>query len=166
MVIRPAAGTEHEILSKIAKASKAYWGYSPEAMAGWEQELTFTAESIAKQPTFLAEVDGSVAGFFQLARTDSGIELDHFWVHPDFMGRGIGRALLEHAGAQAMTLGFDRLEIDADPHAEAFYLACGARRTGQVIPAPVPGNPERCRPQLLIDLNTGAIRPVRRKSDT
>ena len=156
MEIRAARRSEHEILSSIARASKAHWGYSAEAMAGWEQELTITADSIATRPTFVAEVDGHVAGFFQLASVEQGIEIDHFWVAPAFMRLGVGRALLRRAAEQAANLGFTRLEIDADPHAEAFYLACGARPTGAVIAAPVPGDPERCRPQLLIDLNEKA----------
>lgn len=158
MEIRPARGAEHKILSGIAKASKAHWGYSDEAMAYWETELTISPESIAGHPTFLAEVDGSIAGFFQLARAGNGIEIDHFWVSPDFMGQGVGRALLAHAAEQAAALGFACLEIDADPHAEAFYLACGASPTGRAIAAPVAGDPQRCRPQLLISLNANPNR--------
>ena len=124
MEIRPARCAEHDILSGIARASKAHWGYSAEAMAGWDAELTISPESIEQCPTFLAEIGGVVAGFFQLASARDGIEIDHFWVSPEFMGRGVGRALLERARVEAADLGFETLEIDADPNAEAFYLAC------------------------------------------
>jgi hypothetical protein len=39
--------------------------------------------------------------------------------------------------------------IDADPHAEAFYRACGALRIGGVA-APIDGQPQRVRPQLVL----------------
>ena len=41
MVIK-AAISDHIILSEITKSSKAYWGYSTEQMALWDEELTIT----------------------------------------------------------------------------------------------------------------------------
>ena len=41
------------------------------------------------------------------------------------------------------------LHIDADPHAERFYLACGALRVG-AVPAPLEGEPQRVRPQMAL----------------
>jgi hypothetical protein len=39
------------------------------------------------------------------------------------------------------------LRVDADPHAERFYLACGAVSIGTVA-APIAGQPDRVRPQF------------------
>ena len=69
--------------------------------------------------------------------------LEHLWVQPDSMGKGVGRALLQHAQGQAKTA----LLIDSDPHAEAFYIACGARRVAR-IPAPIPQQPDRFLPRM------------------
>lgn len=65
------------------------------------------------------------------------------------MRRGIVRALLAHAVSTARSGGASAIAIDADPSAEPFYLACGARREG-VVAAPVSGNPARVRPQLTL----------------
>jgi predicted N-acetyltransferase YhbS len=46
------------------------------------------------------------------------------------MGRGIGRALFQHAAAQAKDLGFDSIKIEGDPNAEGFYERMGAVRAG------------------------------------
>jgi len=66
---------------------------------------------------------------------------------PQFMDRGIGRALVAHALETALRGGASSVTVDADPNAESFYLTCGAERCGEV-PAPIPEQPERVRPQL------------------
>jgi hypothetical protein len=79
------------------------------------------------------------------------------------MGRGVGRALLERAAIEAALLDYRELKIDADPHAEAFYLACGAARTGTSVAAPISTDPGRRRPQLALELDatdeTGNLDP-------
>jgi hypothetical protein len=47
--------------------------------------------------------------------------------------------------------GGNALAIDADPNAEAFYLAKGARRIGEIA-APIEGHPDRVRPQMLLPI--------------
>ena len=51
------------------------------------------------------------------------------------MGRGIGRALFEHAVEQARRLGSHALKIESDPNAEGFYKRMGAHRVGETITA-------------------------------
>jgi hypothetical protein len=46
MLIRTANQSESEALSKIAYTSKAHWGYSVEQLAHWQDDLSFTPESI------------------------------------------------------------------------------------------------------------------------
>ncbi len=69
------------------------------------------------------------------------------------MGRGVGRALFEHARKVAAEAGATVVEIDADPYAEPFYLRMGARRVGEVQ-SEVDGQP-RVRP--LLHLEVGAV---------
>ncbi|KAA3640753.1 MAG: GNAT family N-acetyltransferase [Proteobacteria bacterium] len=152
MKIRGAKVEEYELLSSIALKSKAHWGYSSQDLARWEQDLTVTAASVAKQPTFIAQIDGDVAGFFQLSIASGVPELEHFWVRPGFMGEGVGRALLGHALREVANRGYDELFIDADPNAEDFYVACGAERVA-VKAAPIIGQIQRVRPQLVLSVN-------------
>jgi len=65
------------------------------------------------------------------------------------MGRRVGSALLAHALQLARAGGARELHIDADPHAEAFYVSHGAVRVAQVG-APIEGQPQRVRPQLVL----------------
>jgi len=152
ILLRAAKIGEAPALSQLAMASKASWGYPAEQMTGWWDPLTITPASIVANPTFVAETGtqgNEIAGFYQLGPAQTPWALEHLWVHPDWMRRGIGRELVTHASTYAHRHGVDHLGIDSDPHAEPFYLSCGATRVGS-IPAPVPAEPGRIRPQLLL----------------
>jgi GNAT superfamily N-acetyltransferase len=48
--------------------------------------------------TFAAHYDGSLAGYYELRRDDAGgVEIAHFGLLPEFIGRGLGGALLTSA---------------------------------------------------------------------
>lgn len=149
MHIRAAHIAEHGELSHIARAAKAHWGYVAEDLARWEADLTVSTESIERLPTFAAVAESEIVGFCQMSFLSGAAELEHLWVLPSQMGKGVGRALLERAVREVVARGLDELRIDADPHAEGFYLACGAVRLGEK-PAPAAGFPERVRPQLAL----------------
>lgn len=147
MNIRPAVETEASVLSSLAMRAKAHWGYSDEALEQWRPELAVSAADVRDSPTFIATVGAHAVGFYSLHPSQEAWELDNLWVLPEFMHQGIGRALLAHALATAARAGVREVTVDADPNAESFYLECGAIRRGEV-PAPIPGEPRRVRPQL------------------
>lgn len=147
MNIRRAHPTESEELSRLAIASKASWGYSAEQLAIWSPELRISPESIANEPTFVAEEQGRLLGVAQLDTKVMPWALECLWVHPSATGRGVGGQLVRHTLDYARTRGSSELRVDADPHAEGFYLRLGARRVGAVA-APIAGEPSRVRPQL------------------
>ena len=149
--VRPAQPEEHGALSALARAAKAHWGYDAADLARWNDDLRISAESIARQPTYVAEHNGQRAGFVQLSLATDAAVLEHLWVAPEHMRKGIGRLLLRCGLAVATAWGCREVRIDADPNAERFYVACGARRIG-AIEAPVVGAPRRVRPQLVIPL--------------
>lgn len=55
--------------------------------------------------------DGDVVGFYALSPGTETVELEHVWVSPEEMGRGIGEHLFEHAVGEARSRGASRLEI-------------------------------------------------------
>ena len=149
MHIRAAHPGEHRLLSQIAYQAKAHWGYGTVDLAAWHHDLTVTRESVLDRTTLVAEVDGAVVGFVRQHLEPSHAVLDDLWVLPAFMRRGVGRALLAQALQRARAGGVHEMHIDADPHAEAFYVTHGAVRVGQVS-APIEGQPQRVRPQLVL----------------
>jgi len=147
MSIRPAQGDEAQALFALALKAKAYWGYPADTIELWKPDLAVSTRTIASRPTFVAVLADEIVGFYSLSPSDQCWKLEHLWVLPQFMGRGIGSALVAHALETAARGGASSVSVDADPNAESFYLACGADRYGEV-PAPIPGEPERVRPQL------------------
>ena len=131
------------MLSALVLISKAHWGYSATQLDVWRRSLEISEQRLASQPAFVAE-DGGVIGFCSLHLAGGGRELDNLWVLPRRMGRGCGRLLLEHAARTARALGVAWIRIDADPHAAAFYVKCGAVIIGEV-PAPIDGETHRRR---------------------
>lgn len=64
-------------------------------------------------------------------RSDAA-HLEHLWVEPVRIRRGVGRTLLAMACDDARDRGYSALEMVADPNAEPFYLHHGATRVGEV----------------------------------
>ena len=131
----------------IALEAEAFWGYPADTIESWKQELTVSTQTVTSRPTFVAVIADEIVGFYSLSPSHDARKLEDLWVLPRFMERGIGRALVAHALETAARGGASSVTVDADPNAESFYLACGADRCGEV-PAPIPGEPGRVRPQL------------------
>ncbi len=146
---RRARAAEAAALSELAFRSKAYWGYDPDFLEACRSELTLTPEFISRAEVYLLELHGRPLGFYSLVRWNSDIELGHFFVDPEHIGNGVGRALWRHAVDRARSLGFERLLVQSDPNAEGFYLRLGAERIGEVPSRVQPG---RSLPFLLYPL--------------
>ena len=125
MRIRAARPTEAQLLTDLAIAAKAHWGYSTNQLESWRSSLRVTAEQLVNQPAFVAETD-RVVGFYTLRLHDDLCELDNLWVLPETMRHGYGRALLAHAVDTARSRRASVIHIDADPNALEFYSSCGA----------------------------------------
>jgi predicted N-acetyltransferase YhbS len=77
-----------------------------------------------------------LVGFYVLSGRAPVLELEHCWVQPARVGRGIGACLVADAAAKARALGATTLRIASDPFAEGFYRRMGARRVGVVPSTP------------------------------
>jgi GNAT superfamily N-acetyltransferase len=140
--IRPAVTDEAAYLSELAMRSKAHWGYSPDFMNACREELTYTGEQIESEEFRfrVAEIDSTVIGFHAIEHLGDGLfELDALFVEPDWIGHGIGRALIEDACNSALLLGGTRMQIQGDPNAVAFYRAAGGVLTGTRESGSIPG---------------------------
>lgn len=141
--------SDSEALTSLAFASKQFWGYSVEQIDAWESDLRISPRSIEAEPTFVIEMRGRLLAVLQLKTVADPWEVECLWVHPDAVHQGLGTRLMHEAIAHARLRGQAQLAIDADPNAEGFYLRIGARRLGAKS-APIPGNPQRIRPQLML----------------
>ena len=124
-----AAPENAAALTEIACTAKRHWGYSERWIETWKAVLTITPTFILQHETYAAVAEGCTLGFYALCFEDQcRVRLEHLWVVPQCMRRGIGRTLFSHAVHVAREIGFRELVIESDPHAEGFYLRMGALR--------------------------------------
>jgi GNAT superfamily N-acetyltransferase len=130
--IRRARPHEAALLTEIAHAAKRHWGYPERWMAEWRGALTITPDQVERDDVWLAEVDGVTAGFHCVSVDGERATLEHLWLAPEMIGRGLGAALFRHAAGVSAERGARTLVIDSDPNAEGFYLRMGAVSRGEV----------------------------------
>lgn len=146
--IRRAVPEDARQIGELAMRSKAYWGYDAEFMQACRPLLMLSPEYIAAHPVFVLEAQGAMVGFYTLLGAEHEVELDHLFIDPGAIGQGYGTRLFRHAVATAAQLGFRRMVIESDPHAEPFYRVMGAVRFGERLS---PVGIDRRLPLLSLD---------------
>ena len=68
---------------------------------------------------------GTVVGFVTTTRAGDALELVDLFVDPSWMRRGIARSLIDDVEHHAQAAGVERIGVDGNPHAVAFYEAVG-----------------------------------------
>ena len=135
-MIRPAIVTDSEVLTTISFASKAYWKYPKTYFEIWQNELTITPQYIEKNDVFVYESGESVRGYYSVAilkedievsgiNIDKGTWLEHMFVDPPYIGKGIGSKLFAHLRKRCATVNIPVLGILADPNSRGFYEKMG-----------------------------------------
>lgn len=138
--IRPARADEATALTELVVRSKAHWGYDAEFLAACREELTIRADEIDDRRIVVAEDEAlGMLGAASLEGTAPHGRLGLCFVEPHAIGRGVGRALYSHVMGTARALGFTRITIESDPHAEPFYRRMGARPCGDTPSGSVEG---------------------------
>ena len=126
-------------ISKLAKRSKAYWGYSEELLLSWEENLTITTAYIEKHHLFKYVCENKILAFYALERPEeTKFIIEYLFVEPEAIGQGIGRVFVEDIFKRAKDHGVNELELHADPFAEKFYKHLGFERVGE-FETPIPG---------------------------
>jgi GNAT superfamily N-acetyltransferase len=124
-VIRRARPDEGEALTRLARRSKAYWGYDADFLNRAAPELTVTSRAITEHEVWVVEGDGKVLGFYQI-KLGQPAWLEDLWLEPEAIGAGYGRRLWDHAVSIARAAGASAMELDAEPYALGFYERMGA----------------------------------------
>jgi N-acetylglutamate synthase-like GNAT family acetyltransferase len=137
--IRLASKDEVRLLSELAVRSKGHWGYDAAFLEACRAELTITPARIDMETVWVAVRAGEVVGFSSLLVEGEEAELTDLFVDPDHIGSGVGRVLWDRTVATCREMGTRRIRIEADPHAEHWYLSRGAVRVGEAPSGSIPG---------------------------
>ena len=108
VTLRPATDADVPRLTELVQAA---YGHYVERIGGPPRPLTDDyAEVVRSRRVTVAERDGEIFGVIVLI--DEGeFEVDNVAVDPAAQGTGVGRALLEHAEAEARAAGFDSVQL-------------------------------------------------------
>jgi putative acetyltransferase len=127
--LRLAAPTDADALVAVFAAAigdQAPPFYTPAQVEAWAAALT-PARALAlitEHTTTVAEVDGTVVGFATFTEPD---EFDMLYVHPDHIGRGIGRRLAVLVEQQAHGRGVHHLRATVSDCARLAFESFGFR---------------------------------------
>ncbi len=135
--IVPAEICDCKMLTEIAFKSKKHWNYPEEYYKIWEDELTITEGYILKNIVFKAGVNLNTIGFYSIVHNEEGFYsgnvfvqagywLEHIFIHPDYLRKGIGTILLKHAISYCIEKDIHKLLVFSDPNAKGFYEKNGA----------------------------------------
>ena len=126
MQVHKAMPADAEILSRIAMASKAHWGYPEEWLEKWRPDLTLTPEFIASNQVFkLVSLDAEVIGFCAVVEENEVLWIEHLFLLPTYLGQGFGRKLYDHVSQLVPGKQHREWKVVADPNACPFYEKMG-----------------------------------------
>jgi GNAT superfamily N-acetyltransferase len=141
-MIRPARRGEAAVLTNLSFESKGFWRYPPAYFEIWKNELTISADYIKMNEVHVYETGRTVAGYYAIVELPEGIEisgirlpkgfwLEHMFIDPRHIGKGIGSNLFRHLRSRCEDMGIAELGILADPNARGFYEKMGCRYVGE-----------------------------------
>jgi ribosomal protein S18 acetylase RimI-like enzyme len=131
IAIRRVLPEEASLMTEIALAAKAHWGYPERWMRIWAPELTFDAAYFRRHESRAAIREGAPVGFYTLEERDGQGWLENLWIRPEYMGQGLGKSLFADALSLARSHGYRWLRWESDPNAVGFYEKLGGRRIGE-----------------------------------
>ena len=151
ITIKDAISNDLKQINELLRLSKAYWGYDDEFLDRFMKKLGITHSYMEQHAIKLFYIDGHLAGFFNFSFNANDLfELDNFFLHPNYIGRGMGRKLWEACCQEAKQQDKSEFIIWSEPNAEQFYVKMGCEKIG-VRQSPM--MPDRYPPILKFKLN-------------
>ncbi|MEL7002057.1 MAG: GNAT family N-acetyltransferase [Bacteroidota bacterium] len=124
MKFRSAELSDLQSLNSISVKSKAYWGYPDSWMKNWSDVLTLDPAQLSEQNILVLEVESKIIGFCSIVEEVQNYEILHLWILPEYIGKGLGKKLLDQAISQFVKSN-KPIVVEADPNAEIFYQRQG-----------------------------------------
>lgn len=132
IVLKPIEQNDLESINNLFYISKKHWGYSEEILKNFFDKYMLSVNDIQTPAYALWTESGDPIGFMSTLKTNNDFWLDNLFVHPSYMGRGVGSYLFQKAVEIADHSGYDSLKLMADPHTNIFYKKMGCTQVDTV----------------------------------
>ncbi len=127
--IKESESNEVVEINKLLYLSKGYWGYDNIFMDKFMKEFSITKNYLKNNSVFSCYYNFFLVGFF--AFSNNKLELDYFFISPQYIGKGIGKQLWIHCCNIAKTkFNKNYFILWSDPNAESFYIRMGCKKIG------------------------------------
>lgn len=135
MIMLKATPQDARALTSLTLQSKAYWGYTTQQMALWQDQLTITPVYLKNHDVrkLVKKDTNIITGYYSYYKEGNTVVLDNLFVLPGYIGLGVGRRLLEDFLHSMKQAGNTLITVDADPNAEGFYAAFGFKTIGHKV---------------------------------
>lgn len=132
MRIEPAKRTDAAQITELTLRSKAYWNYDAKHIEAWRDELTTTAKHIDEHNIYKLVDGDTLIGFYAYYfENKTEINLDNFFVAPEYIGQGFGKVLMLDFLKRIESTKAETIILVADPNAEKFYKHMGFKSVGK-----------------------------------
>jgi GNAT superfamily N-acetyltransferase len=125
MILRDARPAERRDLEELQRRASLMWEADRPFLLANPDVIELPLAHIAEGRVRVAEESGKPLGFAVLLERSDAAILEGLFVEPEQGGRGIGRLLVEDAGARAARAGLPALEVVANGNALGFYQRLG-----------------------------------------
>jgi ribosomal protein S18 acetylase RimI-like enzyme len=99
-------------VARVTELVDTAYGHYVERIGMTPGPMTEDYEDVIRnERVTIAERDGAAVGLLVLNVTDEGFVIENVAVHPTERGKGLGRALLELAEAEARRAGFESIHL-------------------------------------------------------
>ena len=128
--IQKAISVDATKLTSISRTAKKHWNYPDEWLNAWAGQLKITPKYIAANAVFKLMSNEEIIGFCSIKKDGPLFEVDHLWILPEFMGKGLGTKLLHHSISNRCPKGA-KLKVYSDPNSTEFYTKFGFEKVGE-----------------------------------
>jgi GNAT superfamily N-acetyltransferase len=127
VALRTAVAGDLPALRRVYRRASLSNEGDREALLANPDALELPDTGVAEGRTRVAVAsEGTIVGFATGLRLDDAVlDLEDLFVDPDWRRRGIARRLVADLVASARREGISRIEVTANPHADAFYRSVG-----------------------------------------
>ena len=130
MQFRQANTHEIDDLNLLIRSSKSFWKYSSDFLDSYIKKWGLNEDYMANNYIAVLEEQQSTYGLWSFSNDDEEPVLDNFFLHPAYIGQGLGKFMWQHVIAYATAQDWHSFQLLSDPNAEIFYEHMGAKKIG------------------------------------